>query len=318
MKYVFIDSNIWLSLYHFTDADLAEFEKLKNYINSQSLKVICTTQVYEEIQRNRENKLDDSIKRFVLKEPQYPVFVKGYESYDDISKEIRRVKASFDTLKEEINQDVLNRNLPADKTLNELLSLIGVFASDGYVDLARIRYLKGNPPGKKNSYGDAINWEALLNIIPNGCDLYLISNDKDYRSVVDEKQIDPFLENEWNLKKQSKVVFYNNLVDFLRDHANDIVLNEVREKRELINALRGSSSYANTHAIIAALNRFNNWSIDEIEDLCDILYSNSQVGDICFDPDVSDFYNRIIGDDTSQYMSVNSIKDVIELYKRQK
>ena len=34
MKNVFIDTNIWLSLYHFTNDDLSQFEKFKNMIGS--------------------------------------------------------------------------------------------------------------------------------------------------------------------------------------------------------------------------------------------------------------------------------------------
>ena len=37
MKYVFIDTNIWLSLYHFTNDDLTQFEKLKDYSNATAV-----------------------------------------------------------------------------------------------------------------------------------------------------------------------------------------------------------------------------------------------------------------------------------------
>ena len=33
MKNLFIDSNIWLSLYHFTSDDLTQFEKLKDFLD---------------------------------------------------------------------------------------------------------------------------------------------------------------------------------------------------------------------------------------------------------------------------------------------
>lgn len=314
MKYVFIDSNIWLSLYHFTDADLAEFEKLKKYINNGSLKIICTSQVYEEIQRNRENKLQDSLKAFCLKEPNYPVFVKGYASYDEIRNKIKEVQNSLNQLNNQINDDLLNVNLPADRTINELLNLIGITSSDEYIDSAYRRFLKGNPPGKNNSYGDAINWEALLYNVPINTPLYLISNDKDYQSALDKNRINSYLLNEWRFKKQADIYFYNNLVGFLKDHAKDIVLSEAQEKKELIDALKNSNSYSNTHAIIAALNKFNEWTIEEIEDLCQSLLDNSQVRDIRFDPDVSYFYTQLLGDDDSQFMGVNSIQKVIGLY----
>lgn len=315
MKYVFIDSNIWLSLYHFTDADLAEFEKLKKYINNGSLKIICTSQVYEEIQRNRENKLQDSLKAFCLKEPNYPVFVKGYASYDEIRNKIKEVQNSLNQLNNQINDDLLNVNLPADRTINELLNLIGITSSDQYIDSAYKRFLKGNPPGKNNSYGDAINWEALLYNVPNNTPLYLISNDKDYQSALDKNRINSYLLNEWRLKKQADIYFYNNLVGFLKDHAKDIVLSEAQEKKELMDALKNSNSYSNTHAIIAALNKFNEWTIEEIEDLCQSLLDNSQVRGVRSDSDVINFYTQLLGDDASQFIGVDAIRRVIGLYK---
>jgi hypothetical protein len=51
----------------------------------------------------------------------------------------------------------------------------------------------GNPPGKQGSLGDAINWEALLAEVPDGEDLYLIADDRDYLSVLNENKPKEFL-----------------------------------------------------------------------------------------------------------------------------
>ena len=59
----------------------------------------------------------------------------------------------------------------------------------------------GNPPGKDNKYGDAVNWECLLDNVPNGEDLYFISADKDYRSLIHHENMNPFLIKEWKIKK---------------------------------------------------------------------------------------------------------------------
>lgn len=50
MKYVFIDTNIWLFLYHFTNDDLTQFEKLKDMLK-ESINLIVPKQVYDEITR---------------------------------------------------------------------------------------------------------------------------------------------------------------------------------------------------------------------------------------------------------------------------
>lgn len=59
MKNLFIDSNVWLSLYHFTNDDLAQFGKLKEILG-QDIKLYIPKQVYDEVLRNREAKLKDA------------------------------------------------------------------------------------------------------------------------------------------------------------------------------------------------------------------------------------------------------------------
>ena len=77
MKNLFIDSNIWLSLYHFTNDDLVQFGKLKELIG-KDIKLLIPHQVHDEIYRNREAKLKDAFKSFEIKSIQYPAFCKEY------------------------------------------------------------------------------------------------------------------------------------------------------------------------------------------------------------------------------------------------
>lgn len=58
MKNLFIDSNIWLSLYHFTSDDLTQFEKLKDFLD-KDIRLWIPHQVYDEVLRNREAKIQD-------------------------------------------------------------------------------------------------------------------------------------------------------------------------------------------------------------------------------------------------------------------
>ena len=51
--------------------------------------------------------------------------------------------------------------------------------------------------------GDAINWEILLQSVPNDEDLHIISDDGDFYSVIDDEKLNSFLENEWKEKKNS-------------------------------------------------------------------------------------------------------------------
>ena len=135
MKNVFIDSNIWLSLYHFTDTDLEQFKKLVEYIDNKSISIICTSQVYDEIQRNRENKLKDSLKQFSFNEPNYPVFVKGYEKYQALKEDFKSISTRFKELNNEINKDLAEKNLPADRAIKELFDKITIHPSDEFIEV---------------------------------------------------------------------------------------------------------------------------------------------------------------------------------------
>ena len=83
MKNLFIDSNIWLSLYHFTNDDLAQFSKLKDMVN-KSIRLFVPQQVYDEITRNREVKLKDALKSFDIKTFRFPAFCKGYSEFETV------------------------------------------------------------------------------------------------------------------------------------------------------------------------------------------------------------------------------------------
>jgi len=77
----------------------------------------------------------------------------------------------------------------------------------------------GNPPGKKKgaTIGDEVNWEALLEEVPNGADLHFVSSDSDYAAAMDPYRFDPFLDKEWTSKKdESAIVFYKSIEAFFK------------------------------------------------------------------------------------------------------
>ena len=166
--------------------------------------------------------------------------------------------------------------------------------SEEMVRAAELRYKSGNPPGKDNKFGDAINWECLLSNVPAGNDLYFISADKDYASVINDKQFNFFLEREWQSKKHSKIYFYKSLVSFLKEHFSEIQLQTEQEKDDLIAALSASHNFANTHAVIKQLSAFSDWSVQQKEDLFNAALNNSQVFWILDDQDVKEFYLSIL------------------------
>ena len=194
----------------------------------------------------------------------------------------------------ENKKNIKDETLPADSVIRELIEKAGIIECDEYVPLAYNRYRIGNPPGKDNKYGDAINWECLLNCVPDGEDLYFISSDKDYKSIMSNDDFNPFLKGEWREKKESEVVFYKNLITFLNEHIKEIKLKTEEEKEKLIDDLAESCNFVTTHGIVAMLRKHTGWTEDQIEKLCQIAEDNSQVAWIITDEDVFQFYKELL------------------------
>ena len=162
------------------------------------------------------------------------------------------------------------------------------------IHAAEIRYRAGNPPGKDNKLGDAINWECLMATVPNGEDLFFISADRDYSSVIDDSKFNLFLREEWHQNKGSNIIFFKSLVSFLKAHFKDIQLQAEQEKDDLIIALSQSRCFATTHAVIKQLSAYSDWSKRQIEDLFSAAIGNYQVLWILTDEDVAGFYNELL------------------------
>lgn len=322
MKNLFIDSNIWLSLYHFTNDDLAQFRKLKDIIG-KDINLIIPIQEYNEIVRNRENKLKDALERFSINNINYPVFSKGYDEYSSFKQDYSEIQKRFNAWNRIIKEDIKDRNLPADILIREFLETTGLTPCDSYINNAEIRYKIGNPPGKDNKYGDAINWECLLSVVPDGEDLYLISADQDYQSSIFKGSLHSFLQMEWEEKKKSKIYYYTNLVKFLGEHFKDIELKTEKEKQDLIEQLKNCDSFKKIQSIISKLFDYSGWTNSQIEEICSAVEDNPQVGRILGDTDILSFFSMLLGsldyfsleDSSTKRVMYQVFEDAIECEK---
>lgn len=311
MKHLFIDSNIWLSLYHFTKDDLEQFRKLKELIDT-GITLIIPQQVDDEVYRNREVKLCSAFKQFTMEPLQFPAFCKEYEEYASFFSDYKSLKQRFLEWRKRIDLDIQSRNLPADKVIDLFFTASNIYPCDSAIDRAYTRYCIGNPPGKENSYGDAINWECLLEVVPDGEALYFISADKDYRSTLFDNEFNPFLQREWSKRKSSNIIFYTNLVPFLQENFKDIQLKAESEKQTLIDKLKHSCSFISTHGIIAMLNKYDGWTADQIDELCSIATVNNQVRWILEDSDVFSFYQKILCSMNLDELDSDAVREIAE------
>lgn len=294
--------------------DLTQFQKLKDLMGNE----ICLwipQQVYDEVFRNREAKINDALKSFEVKECNYPIFCQQYSEFQQFHEDFQNLIQRHKEWRKKIEDDVRYQRLPADETIRLLFRAVDLIPCDSFIEKAYTRYRIGNPPGKDNKYGDAINWECLLSRIPDGEDLYFISADKDYRSTLYEDKFNPFLENEWKEKKKSNIHFYKDLTSFFKEHAKDILLKTETEKTQLIKQLQESGSFMTTHVIIGAMNKYSNWTTEQIEDICLAAEDNTQVKWVLEDDDVFKFYTKLLANITPYDDKDSSIVKVAEQLK---
>jgi hypothetical protein len=294
--HVFVDTNIFLNFYHFSKEDL---DSLKNVFASHqhgAATVHLTEQVRDEFRRNRETKISDALKQFksVSFAPQMPAFMKAYDEYtamDELSAELQEKRKSILAKAE---ADVAKKALIADALIKDIFTKSKIVSTDDTIYSNACRRMKiGNPPGKNNSIGDSINWLVLLGRIPDGKDLHIISADGDFFSKLDERRAHPFLEEEWQERKKSKLRVYRTLSDFLKAHFDGVAFSFDADKDAWIDKLARTGSFIGTHNIVAELESYGYYSLKEVERILEAAKKNDQFGWIVTDHDVSDFLNRV-------------------------
>ena len=309
---LFIDSNIWLSLYSFTKDDLQEFDKLYDLLGKE-IELLITQQVYDEVLRNRETKIHESLSKFVFPAMQFPAFCKNYENYDAFKTTYDNARNMYNEWLKQIKTDIQRATTPADEILKKFFTTVNIVpCDDQLVALAYDRYKRGNPPGKDNKYGDAINWECLLSAVPESEDLYFLGVDKDYRSILEKSNFSTYLLSEWRKKKKSEIHYYSSLMDFLRDHFKNIRLKNEQEKDELIQGLQSSPNFATTHSIIDKLYQYTDWTDEQIDALCSAVINNKQVEWILGDIDVLQFYSTLLSKIKYESLNEGNVKQVFE------
>lgn len=84
------------------------------------------------------------------------------------------------------------------------------------------------------------------------------------------------------------------------------------EKKELISELDDSTNFLKTHGIIKRLSKFDSWSEDEVKSLLEIAIENGQVGRILGDPDLIDFYTKILELIDLDNSNAKKVREIIE------
>jgi hypothetical protein len=302
---LFIDTNVFLSFFHYTSDALDHLERLADMAKSGEVRLLVPDQVRDEFYRDRDIRLSDALKRLGDSKisGQYPNAFRDDEEYEDL----RRLESQFGQMRLRIiarfQKTAGAGAFKADEVIQRLFdAAIRIGVDEGILQAADLRRRRGNPPGKKDSLGDQINWEALLSQSSEG-DMYIVSGDRDWRTPLDERRIHPFLDLEWKAKAGGSVHLYEDISSFfadkipaleVRDQPPDISSGEEAEKNRLIAALRDSPSFQTTHSIIAQLDRFTDFTTEQLNLILIAYITNAQVSQIIADSDVMAFLLRAL------------------------
>jgi predicted nucleic acid-binding protein len=315
---LFIDTNILLSFYSLNQEDLSELNKLIDAIERKQITLLLTDQIIDEFNRNREQRIDGAIKslRNQTFNPQFPQLCEDYPEVDLLRESLKQYEQAHATLTNKIFIDIKSKNLKADLIIQSFFSLGKKLTSNiNILDRARFRMGVGNPPGKNNSLGDAINWECLLDETPAGEDLFFITGDKDYCSALNEDEFSDFLLNDWHSRKQTKIHFYKRLSGFCKEQFPEIAIASVRDKEFLIRDLVNSRSIGDTQKAIAKLSYYQEFTAAQVNTIVAAAISNRQVFWSIEDDLVRSFLTSVVTNN-QQYLDAASLMSIQELLRR--
>lgn len=219
--YVFIDTNIYLQFFDFSDNELTQLEEVFDLTELGPVKLYLTEQVRDEYARNREGRLREALQRIekLHLTPNLPSFMKDLPEY----KEFKKLSSSLSACQKKIVRtaklNAKNRQLSADKLIDRFFRYASLIETNSEIyERAVVRSGIGNPPGKSRSIGDAINWLQLLKKVPRGSDVHVISADGDFYSKLDKDDSMPFLADEWKVVKNGQLHVYRTLREFSTQH----------------------------------------------------------------------------------------------------
>ena len=251
----------------------------------------------DEFVRNREGVIQKAITQFseTVVRLHRPNLVRPYAECSQLEQMHESFRRLIDSLRGKVTADAQRETTKADGVLKELLtSAQERLISDSIIQRGIRRGQLGQPPGKKESFGDAIHWEWLLETIPKGEDLSLVSGDGDFCSPLEECALSAYLADEWKRKKESNCTLFCSLTTFLKQHFPEIRLADEVGRVLAVERFEHSPNFATTHKTIEQLSQFDDFSKEEIARLITAFLFNAQIAWILGDADVKEFARKVV------------------------
>ncbi|NNH36935.1 DUF4935 domain-containing protein [Acinetobacter sp. NIPH 2377] len=291
MKLIFIDANVFLDLYRGKTTQLDVLENFPNLIIEKNYKIYLTDHLVNEVHRNRESVVKDQLNTF----EKYKVnnnfsnIIRSLDIYEELKDAANLYNNVVEQGLNEIKDKIQGKALRADKLFKDIIDKSKLITTDeDDRRKARDRFDFGFPPGKDRSYGDALSWNVLLNH-DSICErnLYLVTRDGDYLSNLDKKKPNTYLEDEWREKRHGEIKIFESIADLVSQLEKDEVEFKKLRRSELLDELKLSGSFAQTHSLIDELSPLiDDFNENDIRKFLFAYYSNSQVSMIGSDSDL--------------------------------
>lgn len=275
-----LDTNVYLSFYHFSDNDLQKLEEILTLIEEGDLKIILPEQIKNEFLRNREVKISDALKKIKEKKMDFtlPKIVASYEETRKLLEIFKAYSKEKDALLEKVEKDINDKTLKADILIQKIFEKAEFIPlNEETREKAKMRYDLWNPPWKDKSYWDAIIWETLLGYKGKKVDIDFVSIDGDYCCPLNNENLNNFLQQEREDKREWKVLFYSSLNSFFETHFPGIKIDEEYLKNKYVDKFVNSRSFNGVRYNLARLIEFEDYSLEQIKRIIDWAITSGQI-----------------------------------------
>ncbi len=207
--HLFLDANTLLGLYELTPSEVSELEKLPSLVEAGEVELWLPEMVVDEYVRNRPRVIASILKnlrdaRVVVRTPS---LAEGDQAaaLSDVLRDAHRKHRALVMGLEDLARD---EKLHADLVIGSMIKVARSPSIGASLDRARTRRDLRKPPGKGDSLGDAVCWEALLDEVPEGDDIHLVTADADFGSPLRADALHEYLDREWRERKKSNALLY--------------------------------------------------------------------------------------------------------------
>jgi len=238
--YAFVDTNIYLEYFRMSSATVDSLKELLRLLRNDDLKLILPKQVKDEYWRNKKGiikKNKATIREQIPKKLKLPNLAANLKEAKKVKKDYLKFKSSLNKLIKKYDT-LLKGKTKVEKLIEDIFKMAVSSDEDkNIIEKGYYRYLKGNPPGKNNSYGDAIIWETLIEKFTDG-KLSIITDDKDWYVDEDKESLNELLTREWQEKTGRKLKIYSTLSEFINKFTGKKII-----KKEIIQEEKAQKEY---------------------------------------------------------------------------